>query len=57
MVGDFSQVAVGLFGSGIRIDVDPSTDFNVGGLVARVLLFCDVGFPNPAAFTVATSIT
>jgi HK97 family phage major capsid protein len=56
-VGDFGQAAVGIFGPGIRIDVDPSQDFNTAGLVARVLLLCDVAFPQPAAFTVATSIT
>jgi HK97 family phage major capsid protein len=56
-VGDFSQAAVGIWGPGIRIDIDPSQDFNSAGLVARVLLMCDVAFPQPAAFTVATSIT
>lgn len=55
--GDFSQAVVGLFGPGIRIDVDPSQDFNSAGLVARVLLFCDVAFPQPGAFCVATSVT
>jgi HK97 family phage major capsid protein len=56
-VGDFGQSTVGIFGPGVRIDVDPSQDFNSGGLVARVLLICDVAFPQPAAFTVASSIT
>jgi HK97 family phage major capsid protein len=56
-VGDFSQAVVGIFGPGIRIDVDPSQDFNSGGLVARVLLMCDVAFMQPAAFTVATAVT
>jgi HK97 family phage major capsid protein len=56
-VGDFSRAVVGIFGPGIRIDIDPSQDFNSAGLVARVLLFCDVAFPQPAAFTVATSVT
>lgn len=56
-VGDFGQAAVGIFGPGIRIDVDPSQDFNAAGLVARVLFLADMGFLQPAAFTVATNIT
>jgi len=57
VMGDFSQAIVGIFGPGIRIDIDPSQDFNSGGLVARVLLMCDVAFPRPDAFCVATSVT
>jgi hypothetical protein len=57
IMGDFSQAVIGIFGPGIRIDIDPSQDFNAAGLVARVLLMCDVAFPQPAAFTVATSVT
>jgi HK97 family phage major capsid protein len=55
--GDFSQMHVGLFGPGIRIDVDPSQDFNSAGLVARVMLMADVAFAQPAAFVVAKSVT
>lgn len=55
--GDFSQAVLGVFGPGVRVDVDPSQNFNTAGLTARVLLMCDVAFPQPAAFTVATSVT
>ena len=57
VAGDFSQAVAGIFGPGIRLDVDPSQDFNSAGLVARVMLMCDVAFPQPAAFAVATGIT
>lgn len=56
-IGDFSTSVVGVWGPGIRIDIDPSQDFNSAGLVARVMVLCDVAFPQPAAFTVATSIS
>jgi HK97 family phage major capsid protein len=55
--GDFAQSAICVWGPGLRIDVDPSQDFNSAGLVARVLLLTDVIFPQPAAFCVATSVT
>jgi HK97 family phage major capsid protein len=57
IVGDFSRSVAGIFGPGVRIEVDPSQDFNSAGLVARVLLMCDVAFPQPAAFCVATPVT
>ena len=50
VVGDFSTSVIGVFGPGMRIDIDPSQDFNSAGLVARVMLMCDVAFPQPAAF-------
>lgn len=55
--GDFSTSNVGVWGPGIRLDIDPSQDFNSAGLVARVMLMCDVSFPRPDAFCVATSVT
>jgi HK97 family phage major capsid protein len=57
VLGDFSTVVLGIFGPGIRIDIDPSQNFNSGGLVARVLLMCDVAFLQPSAFSVATSVS
>jgi HK97 family phage major capsid protein len=57
VVGDFGQSTVGVFGPGVRIDIDPSQDFKAAGLVARVMLMCDVVFPRPAAFCVASSIS
>jgi HK97 family phage major capsid protein len=55
--GDFSTSAIGVWGPGIRIDIDRSQDFNSGGLVARVMLMCDVAFPRPEAFHVSTSVS
>jgi len=57
IVGDWSQMVIGLYGPGVRIEIDPSQNFNAAGLVARVLIMCDVVFPQPAAFAVATSVT
>jgi len=57
VVGDFSTSVIGVFGPGMRIDIDPSQDFNSAGLVARVMLMCDVAFPQPAAFCVASTVT
>jgi HK97 family phage major capsid protein len=56
-VGDFSTAVIGTFGPGIRLDIDPTQNFNSGGLVVRVLLMADVAFVQPAAFCVATSVT
>jgi HK97 family phage major capsid protein len=57
IVGDFSTCVVAHWGQGIQIDVDPSQDFESAGLVARVLLFADVGFPTPGAFAISTTVT
>jgi HK97 family phage major capsid protein len=57
ILGDFPQAVLGIFGPGVRIDIDPSQDFNTAGLVARVLLICDCAFPIPAAFSVAATVT
>lgn len=57
VAGDFGQSSVAVFGPGVRIDVDPSTDFNTAGLVARVLLMVDVAFPQPSAYSVAAAVT
>jgi HK97 family phage major capsid protein len=57
VVGDFSTSVIGVFGPGLRVDIDPSQDFNSAGLVARVMLMCDVAFPQPSAFCVASTVT
>lgn len=57
VAGDFSQAVVGVWGSGLRVDVDPSQHFESAGLVARVLMFVDFGFPRPEAFSLAISIS
>ncbi len=55
--GDFSKAIVALWGTGIRIEIDPYTSFTTGVLSARVVLDVDLAFPQPTAFSVATSIT
>ena len=55
--GDFSKSVIGIFGPGVRIDIDPTQNFNTAGLTARCMLFCDVSFPRPNAFCVSSSIT
>ena len=57
IMGDLSQAVLGIWGAGMRIDIDPSQDFNIGGMVVRVLMFVDVGFPQPSAFCLATNVT
>lgn len=57
VAGDFSTSVLGIFGPGVRIDIDPSQDFESAGLVARVLLFADIAHPRPEAFAVAASVT
>lgn len=55
--GDFSQAYMGLWGSAIRVEVNPYQNFTAAILSARVMLTCDFAFPVPAAFCVASSIT
>jgi HK97 family phage major capsid protein len=56
--GDFGQAIIGIWGpAALRLEIDPSQDFNSGGLVARVLLMADVAFPQTAAFSVATGVS
>jgi hypothetical protein len=55
--GDFSAATIGLWGAGVRIDVNPSQDFDQAGVAFRVLVDIDVGFPQPAAFSVAAVVT
>jgi HK97 family phage major capsid protein len=55
--GDFSAAVLGIWGSALRIEINPYERFASGGMSARVILTCDVAFPQPSAFCVATSIT
>ena len=55
--GDFGKAIVALWGAGLRIEIDPFTAFQTGVLSARVVLDVDFAFPQPAAFSVASSIT
>lgn len=55
--GDFTKAIVALWGAGVRVEIDPYTAFTTGVLSARVVLDVDFAFPQPAAFSVAASIT
>ncbi|MCC7325568.1 MAG: phage major capsid protein [Burkholderiales bacterium] len=55
--GDFSHVLVGLFGAGLRVDVNPNQSFNTGSGAARVVLECDVCVNAPAAFVTVAAVT
>jgi HK97 family phage major capsid protein len=55
--GDFTRAIVGLWGVGVRVEIDPYSAFTTGVLSARVVLDVDFAFPQPAAFSVAASIT
>lgn len=57
VLGDFSKAVMGLWGSGIKLEIDPYTAFTTGKLTARVVISLDFAFPQPAAFVVATSVT
>lgn len=57
-VGDFSRAVLGIWGPpALRLEINPYQDFPRGGVAVRVVLACDVCFPIPAAFSVASSIT
>ena len=57
VAGDFSRAIVALWGAGLRVEIDPYTAFTTGVLSARVVLDVDLAFPQPAAFSIASSIT
>lgn len=48
--GDWSQILVALWGSGLTIEVDPYSSFTTGAVQIRVLMHCDVNILKPAAF-------
>ena len=53
--GDWSQVLVAFWGSGLEIEVDPYTSFTTGAIQIRLLLHADVCFLKPAALLRHTS--
>lgn len=55
--GDWSQVLIALWGSGIEIVVDPFSSFQTGAIQVRVLMHADVNFLKPAALLRHTSAT
>lgn len=55
--GDWRQVVLGSWGSGIDISTDAYTGWTTGAITVRVLATMDVAIPHPAAFSVSSSIT
>lgn len=56
--GDFGASVIGIWGpAAVRVEINPFQNFAAGLLSARVILSCDLGFPHPAAFNVASSVT
>ena len=57
VAGDFSQAVLAIWGAGLKLEIDPYSGFRTGKMTARVVLACDVGFPQAGAFVVASSVT
>lgn len=57
ILGDFSNIDVVLFGSGIEVLVNPFANFQAGQVDFQVSLQMDLAIHYPASFVKATSIT
>lgn len=59
ILGDWSQVLVGLWGPGVALEVNPydADGFKRGSVQVRVMVSVDVAVRQPAAFVSASSIT
>lgn len=55
IAGDFSRAILGVWGPGLRVELNPFQDFSKGILAARVLFACDLAVPQPAAFVRSVS--
>jgi hypothetical protein len=56
-MGDWTQLAVVLFGAAIRVEVDPFSQFRTGVVGMRCVLACDTAVMMPSAFGAVSSIT
>ncbi len=52
--GDWSQLLLGFWSNGVRIEVSADAAFTTASVKIRALVFADVGVRVPAAFVVAT---
>jgi HK97 family phage major capsid protein len=57
VAGDFSKVIVGIWGSGIQVEINPNQDFNRGRAAVRVVLMGDVGVLQYGAFVRSLNVT
>jgi HK97 family phage major capsid protein len=53
IVGDFSQLVLAIWGSGVDISIDGYTDWATGKITMRLLLSVDTALLHPASFSVA----
>jgi HK97 family phage major capsid protein len=56
VVGDWSRCLIGIWHDAVELELDPFADFARALEGARLILHCDVAFPQPAAFAVATGV-
>jgi len=56
-LADFATVALGIWGPGLQVEINPMQDFTRGIIGARVLLDVDVVVLQKAAVCVATSVS
>lgn len=54
IVGDFSQLVLAVWGSGVDLSIDAFTDWATGKITMRLLLSVDTGLMHPASFAVAS---
>lgn len=57
MLGDWSALAVGIWGDALRLEINPFASFQTGIVGIRVSLDCDLAVMNPAYFSAVSSIT
>ncbi|HEX8009399.1 MAG TPA: phage major capsid protein [Casimicrobiaceae bacterium] len=56
-LADFSTVAVGLWGPGLRVEINPYQDFSKGIVAARVLFDVDMCVLQKGALRIATGVS
>ncbi len=57
IAGDFSQMAVLLWGGGLLVETNPYEKFQAGIVALRVIADCNVAVLQPGAFSIATSVS
>lgn len=56
VVGDWSRCLIGIWGDSVELEMDPYADFARALEGARLIMNCDVAFPQPSAFAVSTGV-
>lgn len=57
VLGDWSQVIVGMWGDSVQVEINPYANFPAGIVGFRVCMDVDVHVVNPAYFSIVQSIT